>query len=133
MRCMELEQFEALVRLAVEQLPEEIAERMSNVDIEVHNMPTQQQLASLGVPAGHSLLGLYQGIPLTQRHSSYGLVPPDRIIIFQRPLEAMASDEDDLVRRVRDTVVHEIAHHVGISDPRLRESEAERRRRQDET
>ena len=128
MRCMELEHFEELVRRAVATLPDDIANRMDNVDIEVQDVASDQQLASLGVPQGHTLLGLYQGVPLTRRTSGYALVPPDRITIFQRPLEAMARDDDDLVDRVRDTVVHEIAHHFGISDPRLREIEAERRR-----
>jgi predicted Zn-dependent protease with MMP-like domain len=59
------------------------------------------------------------------------MVPPDRIIIFQRPLEAVSRDDDDLVHRVRDTVVHEVAHHFGISDARLREIEAAKRRRDD--
>ena len=123
---MELKHFEELVRRGLDLIPDEIAKQMRNVDIEVQDIPSQQQLASAGVPKGHTLLGLYVGIPLTRRTSGYNMAMPDRIIIFQRPLEAMASDEDDLVRRVRDTVVHEIAHHFGISDERLDEIEAER-------
>ena len=126
---MERERFEELVRKALDELPEEIAERMSNVDVEVQDRPTAQQLVSTGVPAGGMLLGLYQGIPLTQRTSGYHMVPPDRIVIFQRPLESIARDEDDLVERVRATVIHEVAHHFGISDERLRQIEAERRGR----
>jgi len=127
MLSMDQERFEELVREALKQLPEEIAQRMDNVDVEVQERPSSAQLASAGVPTGHTLLGLYQGIPLTRRNSGYNLVAPDRIIIFQRPLERLARDEDDLVQRVRDTVVHEIAHHFGISDRRLREIEAKRR------
>ncbi len=125
---MDLDRFEHFVRQALEGLPEEIAQRMSNVDAEVQDWPTPGQLASAGVPPGRTLLGLYQGIPLTQRTSGYNLVPPDRIIIFQGPLERIALSDDDLVERVRDTVVHEVAHHFGISDARLREIESERRR-----
>ena len=124
--AVERETFEELVRQAVATLPEEIAERMSNVDVEVQERPTEQQLRSLGVPSGQTLLGLYQGIPLTRRTSGYNLVPPDRIIIFQRPLELTSRGDDDLVGRVRDTVVHEIAHHFGISDERLQEMARER-------
>ncbi len=125
---MERERFEELVRQALDGLPEEIAQRMSNVDVEVQEWPTPGQLASARVPSGRTLLGLYQGIPLTQRTSGYQMVPPDRIIIFQGPLERVALSDDDLVERVRDTVVHEVAHHFGISDARLREIESERRR-----
>jgi predicted Zn-dependent protease with MMP-like domain len=125
---MEREQFEELVRRALTELPEEIAQRMSNVDVEVQDWPTPGQLASLGVGDRGALLGLYQGIPLTRRTSGYNLVPPDRITIFQGPLERISRDEADLVERVRATVIHEVAHHFGISDQRLREIEADRRR-----
>ena len=127
---MERQRFEELVRQALDELPEEIAQRMSNVDVEVQESPTSDQLKSTGVPAGRTLLGLYQGIPLTRRTSGYQMVPPDRIIIFQRPLEMVARNDADLVRRVQATVIHEIAHHFGISDKRLQEIEAERRGKQ---
>ncbi len=126
---MERERFEELVRRALKDLPKEIAQRMNNVDVEVLDQPSAAQLASLKVPAGHTLLGLYQGIPLTRRTSGYQMVPPDRITIFKHPLENISRSEDDLVERVRDTVIHEVAHHFGISDQRLREIEADRRRR----
>jgi predicted Zn-dependent protease with MMP-like domain len=126
---VERERFEELVRQALEQLPEEIAQRMSNVDVEVQDEPTPSQLGSTRVPSGHTLLGLYQGIPLTRRTSGYQMVPPDKITIFQRPLEAISRGDDDLIRRVRDTVIHEVAHHFGISDARLREIAAEKRKR----
>ena len=126
MRRMELERFEELVRMGLDLIPDEIAKQMSNVDIEVQDMPSEQQLASAGVPRGHTLLGLYVGIPLTRRTSGYNMAMPDRIIIFQRPLEARSRDDKDLVERVRDTVIHEVAHHFGISDERLDEIEAER-------
>lgn len=123
---VERQRFEELVRQALVQLPEEIAQRMSNVDVEVQDWPTASQLGSAGVPSGQTLLGLYQGIPLTRRTSGYHLVTPDRIIIFQRPLESISRGDDDLVERVRSTVIHEVAHHFGISDQRLREIEARR-------
>ncbi len=125
---MEQERFEELVRRALTQLPEAISRRMSNLDVEVHDRPTVAQLTSAGVPAGHTLLGLYVGIPLTRRTSGYNLVAPDRIIIFKTPLERLSRSDDDLVNRVTDTVIHEVAHHFGISDKRLQEIEAERHR-----
>lgn len=127
MARMELEHFEELVRRGLEDIPEEIAERISNVDVIVEESPTQQQLAALRVPRGHTLLGLYTGVPLTRRSSGYNMAMPDRITIFKRPLEHISRDDDDLVSRVRDTVIHEVAHHFGISDARLDEIEAERR------
>ena len=126
---MERQRFEELVRQALRDLPDEIAQRMSNVDVEVQEWPTSGQLRSTGVPAGRTLLGLYQGVPLTRRTSGYQMVPPDRIIIFQRSLEMVAGSDEELVRRVQATVIHEVAHHFGLSDERLREIEAERRRR----
>jgi predicted Zn-dependent protease with MMP-like domain len=127
---MEQDRFEELVRQALEHLPEEIARRMSNVDVEAHDWPSPEQLHSARVPAGRTLLGLYQGIPLTRRTSGYQLVQPDRIIIFQGPLESISRGDEDLVERVRGTVIHEVAHHFGISDERLREIDAERRHRE---
>ena len=129
MIAVERERFEELVRRALGTLPDELARRVNNVDVEVQDHPSREQLAGARVPPGHTLLGLYQGVPLTKRHSSYGMVAPDRIIIFQEPLERIARNDDDLVERVRATVVHEVAHHFGISDARLRELESQQRRR----
>ena len=126
---MEQDRFERLVRQALRRLPEEIAQHMNNVDVEVQDEPGGAQLAALGVPDGSTLLGLYQGVPLTRRTSGYNLVPPDRIIIYKGPLERVSRDEPDLIARVRATVVHEVAHHFGISDERLHEIELEQRER----
>jgi predicted Zn-dependent protease with MMP-like domain len=125
---MDADRFEELVALALETLPDEIAARIDNVDIEVREWPTREQARAAG--ARGLLLGLYQGVPLTRRHSSYGMVLPDRITIFQGPIEAISRSEAELVDQVRDTVVHEVAHHFGISDERLREIERDRRARQ---
>ena len=125
--AVELQRFEELVRRALDTLPEEIAQRISNVDVEVQELPTKSQLRSVGVPSGRTLLGLYQGIPLTRRTSGYSMVPPDRITIFKRPLEMISRGDDDLVNQVRATVIHEVAHHFGISDERLHEIEPPRR------
>jgi len=126
---VERERFEELVRRALKTLPEEIARRMDNVDVEVQDWADATQLSSVRIGAGHTLLGLYQGIPLTRRNSAYSMVPPDRIVIFQGPIERLARDDDDLVTRVREVVVHEVAHHFGISDARLSQIERERRER----
>ncbi|MHB1497607.1 MAG: metallopeptidase family protein [Acidimicrobiales bacterium] len=112
------EHFERLVADALDQIPEQLAKFIDNVAVFVEDWPTPAQLA--GVRG--MLLGLYQGVDLTRRSPvSYVGTMPDRITIFRGPISAMASDEQDLVRIVTRTVVHEVAHHFGISDRRLHE------------
>jgi predicted Zn-dependent protease with MMP-like domain len=104
--------FERSVEAAIESLPDDLRTTMSNVEVVVEDEP----------PAGQPLLGLYQGIPLTRRSSWYGAVPPDKITIYQGPLERhYGRDPVALQRQIRRVVLHEIAHHFGISDERLRE------------
>jgi predicted Zn-dependent protease with MMP-like domain len=122
MLTLTTEDFEQLVAEAVDGLPPFFLEKMQNVEVLVMAWPTAVMRQQAKVPPGNMLLGLYQGIPLTRRTSSYNLVAPDTIWIFQRPLEQVAgSDLDTLRQRVRHTVIHEIAHHFGISDERLLE------------
>jgi predicted Zn-dependent protease with MMP-like domain len=104
--------FEELVREALDTLPPDLREAMSNVEIVVEDEP----------PAGQPLLGLYQGVPLTRRTSWYGNVPPDKISIYRGPLERHYGTDPAVLRsQIRRVVLHEIAHHFGISDERLRE------------
>ena len=100
--------FEQEAQAAIDGLPAELRDAMSNVSVVIEDEP----------PPGQSLLGLYQGIPLTRRGSYYGGVLPDKITIYRGPLERLYSG-DELVRQVRRVVLHEIAHHFGISDERL--------------
>ncbi len=118
---METEKFELLVIKAVESLPEEFRERMDNVDVVVADEPTRHQLTKTERQRGETLLGLYEGVPLTERTHGYGFVVPDVITIFQRPIEGMCRSDTEIVAEVRKVVLHEIAHHFGISDNRLRE------------
>ena len=117
MRChpggvidISLERFESLVGDALDSIPEELAELMENVAVFVEDMGSSPRL-----------LGLYQGIPLTSRGNNYGIgaVMPDRITIYRLPILRRSRDEDDVVQQVRVTVIHEVAHHFGISDARL--------------
>jgi len=114
-------EFAQLVAEALDTLPEDIARYLDNVDVVVQWWPTPQQMNRAGIGAGYLLLGLYEGVPLTRRGANYGLVPPDKITIFQGPLERVSTSREDLQARVRHTVIHELAHHFGISDERLRE------------
>ena len=116
---MEREKFATLVGKAVSHFPEEFQAKLENIDVVVSDRPSRRQLARLGLPPGHTLLGLYEGVPLTRRGVSYGLVPPDKITIFQKPVEATCQGEVRIIAGIEAVVRHEIAHHFGISDARL--------------
>jgi predicted Zn-dependent protease with MMP-like domain len=113
--------FESLVRRAIRGLPVEFRERLNNLDVVVEKRPSSKRLAQGGLGRNYTLLGLYVGVPQTHRTSGYTYALPDRIIIFQEPIERRCDSEDALVDQVRATVVHEIAHHFGIDDERLTE------------
>lgn len=108
---------------AVKSLPKEFRTRLENVDVVVEAWPTQDQLTKAGLRRGQILLGLYQGVPLTKRGRRYGLVAPDKITIFQRPIEARCRFEAEIIAEIQRVVRHEIAHHFGIGDARLRQLE----------
>lgn len=112
-------EFDALVEQALDTLPDDLVAVMDNVEVTVERRPTPAQLRSVGVKHG-TLLGLYEGVPLTER-ASYSLVLPDKITIFQRPIESICQTHEEVVEQVRQTVIHEVAHHFGISDARLDE------------
>jgi predicted Zn-dependent protease with MMP-like domain len=120
---MDRERFEWLVARAVDSLPEEFRTRLENIDVVVEDWPNRRQLADVGLGGGQTLLGLYQGVPRTRRGGHYGLVPPDKITIFQKPIEARCRDETKIKLEIGQVVRHEIAHHFGIGDGRLRELE----------
>jgi predicted Zn-dependent protease with MMP-like domain len=102
--------FEQYVEAALDSLPADFRARMSNVEIVIDDEP----------PARQPLLGLYQGVPLTRRTSYYGAVLPDKITIYRGPLLRLYGRDDEMLRdEVRRVVLHEIAHHFGISDARL--------------
>jgi predicted Zn-dependent protease with MMP-like domain len=107
------------VRRAVDGLPPDLRERIDNIDILVRERPTAAELRAAGVGPGGTLLGLYQGTPLSARNSAYNLTLPDRILLFRRPLEAICRTDEQLVAQIRRTVLHELAHHFGIDDDRL--------------
>ncbi len=122
---MDRDRFEELVARAVSNLPDEFQERLENVDVVVADRPTRYQLSKSDIGPGETLLGLYEGVPQTERGSRYGMVPPDKITIFQRSIEAVYHDDLQIVREIESVVKHEIAHHFGISDARLDEIEGE--------
>ena len=109
MREVPQARFEELVAEALDGLPEDLGRLMDNVWVTVED------------DSEEDLLGLYDGVPLTQRAEYGGMVMPDRITIFRLPICAMCDSDDEVVETVRDTVIHEVAHHFGIDDDRLEE------------
>jgi len=105
-------EFESLVADALDTIPPQLTRIMDNVVVLVEDEPP---------PDDPDLLGLYEGIPLTERDSGYAGVLPDRITIFRLPILRMCQSADDIVEEVAITVVHEVAHHFGIDDERLHE------------
>ena len=120
---MDREKFEWLVAKAVDSLPDEFGTKLENIDVVVADQPTPGQLTEVGLKRGETLLGLYQGVPLTRRSRHYGLVVPDKITIFQKPIEAKCKYDAEITAEIRKVVQHEIAHHFGIGDARLRQLE----------
>jgi len=118
---LDRERFERLVAKAVDSLPDEFHTRLENIDVVVADQPSSSQLAEVGRKRGETLLGLYEGVPLTRRSRHYGLVVPDKVTIFQKPIEAIYRSDARIIAEIQRVVQHEIAHHFGISDARLRE------------
>ena len=117
---MELENFERLIYKALAKIPEDLLAYLDNVDIVVEDSPVRDQLAGHIIDEDELLLGLYEGVPLTERHE-YSMVLPDKITLFQKSIESICADNDEIIEQVRETVVHEVAHHFGIDDERLHE------------
>ncbi|TMB80497.1 MAG: metallopeptidase family protein [Chloroflexi bacterium] len=113
---MKRARFSRLVARALDELPAEFRDRLRNVDVVVLDEPRDEQRPD----DGSELLGLYEGVPLTGRGSGEPYLP-DRISIFRGPIERMTASPKKQAEIVKDTVIHEIAHHFGISDERLRE------------
>jgi len=116
---MDRERFMRLVAEAIESLPDEFRSKMENIDVVVEDQPTSEQLVEVRLKKGETLLGLYQGIPMTKRSPYYGMVAPDKVTIFQKTIEARCRNDIEVKAEIRGVVQHEIAHHFGIGDARL--------------
>jgi predicted Zn-dependent protease with MMP-like domain len=117
--------FEKLVQNSLKRLPRRFKKKLENISIEVEDRPTQDILDDMGIESG-TLFGLYQGVPLTQREWNYGNILPDRIVIYQLPIEEAASTPAEIEEIVMDTVIHEIGHYFGFDDAYLYEVEMEK-------
>ena len=113
--------FDKLVAEALDELPRRFRRRLRNIAVVVESEPSRELLEDMRLWPHRTLLGLYQGVPLPQRGLSYGNVLPDRITIFQKPIEAMCRTPDEIKEAVKDTVKHEIGHYFGLDDDQLEE------------
>lgn len=120
--------FEKLVQNSLRSLPRRFKQKMKNITIEIEDHPSPALLRDMGIESG-TLFGLYQGVPLTEREWNYGNVLPDRIVIYQQPIEAAALSSERIEEIVRDTVMHEIGHYFGFSDSELYDMEDEKRKK----
>lgn len=109
------------MREAVALLPQPLLERVQNVEIVIEWRPTALDRKQAGLGPGRTLLGLYHGVPLLARGENYNLVLPDKISIYQEPIESISRDGDEVREQVRTTVLHELGHYFGIDDDRLHE------------
>jgi predicted Zn-dependent protease with MMP-like domain len=125
LKIMQREKFEALVEKAISSLPAEFQDRLENVDVVVEDWPASRQRSRAKLGHRVNLLGLYEGVPLTKRGRGYSLVLPDKITIFQKPIEAMCRGDEEIEREIQKVVRHEIAHHFGTGEERLREIESQ--------
>jgi len=120
---MTRERFTALVEEALREIPPRFREAMKNVAVLVEDEPSEELLDELEMEPGDTLFGLYHGIPLTERDSHYGNTLPDRISIYQLPIEEACEDDEDIRQCIAETVIHEFGHYFGLSEEEIEEIE----------
>ncbi len=116
-------EFEELVKQGVEQLPRHIRKLLENVDIVIEDWPSKSIIEKLRLPNKYALFGLYQGVPKTKRGTHYANVLPDKITLFKKPIEESAKSPEEIKNIVKRVVWHEIAHHFGLDEKRVRQLE----------
>ena len=129
---MERQEFDALVIKAIQALPPEFRSKLENVDVLIEDWPSPQQISGLRLKNRAQLLGLYEGIPQTKRDSGYNLALPDKITIFQKPIELKCRSDREIENEIGVVVRHEIAHHFGIGDAALYKIENQKFRKNKE-
>ncbi len=127
---MDRSSFERLVENALTRLPRRFKNRIRNISVEVEDRPSREILRDMGIDRG-TLFGLYQGVPLTEREWNFGNALPDRIVIYQRPIEEAAGSDKEIEEIVLETVIHEVGHYFGFADEELYEIEEEKARKRE--
>jgi predicted Zn-dependent protease with MMP-like domain len=116
---MSRQEFRHLVAQTIASLPPRVAQRLANVEIVVKVRPSTEELTMIGLNPATTLFGLYTGVPLTKRNSSYGMVLPDKITLYQRSIEEGCRTQEEIQAQIRTTLLHEIGHHFGLSEDDL--------------
>lgn len=116
-------EFEEIVISALKRLPKFIRKRIKNVAVVIEDQANSTLLRELGLQSPSELLGLYQGVPLDRRGFYYGNVLPDKITLFQRPIESCCNTREEIEEKIREVVIHEVGHYFGLDEERLREIE----------
>lgn len=116
-------EFEELVVLALKRLPKFFKRKMENVDVVVEDRASRYLLSEMDLRSPFELLGLYQGVPFDRRGFYYGNVLPDKITLFQIPIESICQTKEEVNEKVREVIIHEVGHYFGLDDDRLRELE----------
>jgi predicted Zn-dependent protease with MMP-like domain len=115
--------FRELVDEALAGIPSRFRKAMKNIAIVIEDEPTAEELEEVGIEPPDTLLGLYQGTPLTERQWAHGNVLPDKITLFQGPIEDSSEDEDDVVVAIGETLIHEVGHYFGLSEEEIEDIE----------
>jgi predicted Zn-dependent protease with MMP-like domain len=119
MREMTRQRFTELVEEALRGIPKRFRDAMKNVAVVVEDEPSQELLDDLEMDPDDTLFGLYQGTPLTEREATFGNVLPDRISIYQLPIEDACEDDEEIRMCVAETVIHEFGHYFGLSEEEI--------------
>ncbi len=120
---MTRDRFRQLVAEALDTIPARFRRHLRNIAVVVEDEPSPALLAEMEIEPPDTLFGLYQGIPLTERRWDYGNVLPDRIVIFQGPIEDVSETEDDVVTEIGETLIHEVGHYFGLTEDEIEEIE----------
>lgn len=118
-------EFEELVVSSLKGIPKYFREKMENVDVVVEDQASTEVLSEMGMRSPFELLGLYQGVPLDRRGFFYGNVLPDKITLFQIPIESICKTKKEIEEKIKEVVIHEIGHYFGLDEERLQELEDE--------
>jgi predicted Zn-dependent protease with MMP-like domain len=116
-------EFEEAVVLALRRIPKSLKKKMENIDVIVEDRASRDLLSEMGLQSPFELLGLYQGVPIDRRGFYYGNVLPDKITLFQIPIESICKTREEIEKKVREVVIHEVGHYFGLDDKKLRELE----------
>ena len=120
---MEREKFEEFVEEALSEIPEKFKEHLQNLAVIIEDRPSREMSRRLGGSPFSSVLGLYHGVPFKHRGPFYGNLPPDVIVIYREPIEQICRSEEEIKEKIKDVVIHEIAHYFGFKDDDLRKIE----------